>query len=67
VKPILQNPFAKKASLKKDPAADLRPHVPRRDAESEEFINEYDETYDIPSSEKYGPALTQNLNEDECA
>ena len=44
------NPFPKK-TLKREPAQNLHPQVPQRDAESEEFINEYEVMVEIVEEE----------------
>lgn len=36
------NPFPKKGGLKREPPQNLHPHVPQRESEPEEYINEYD-------------------------
>lgn len=44
------NLFPKK-DVKREPAQNLHPQVPQRDAESEEFINEYDVMVEIVEEE----------------
>jgi len=44
----LQKPFPKKMGLKKEPPQDELPHVPQREEESEEFINEYGTIAEAP-------------------
>ena len=46
----LFNPFPKKG-VKREPAQNLRPQVPQRDAEPEEFINEYEVIVEIEAEE----------------
>ncbi|MNL86508.1 hypothetical protein D3C87_2152400 [compost metagenome] len=40
------NPFPKKSGLKREPPQNLHPHVPQRETEPEEFIDEYDRMAD---------------------
>ncbi|MNK93570.1 hypothetical protein D3C87_1137390 [compost metagenome] len=37
------NPFPKKNGIKREPPQNLHPHVPQRETEPEEFIDEYDQ------------------------
>jgi hypothetical protein len=46
------NLFPKKNGLKREPPQNLHPHVPQREAEAEEFIDEYSRTAEPPHADK---------------